>query len=92
MAAGYIDLWKEPGGDTHRNPAPSRRIDYWFQSKSSSAALTALSARVLDVCTGWTFTRTEAGEGGASCLADHRPVKVTFRIAPAAPAARGGAL
>jgi endonuclease/exonuclease/phosphatase family metal-dependent hydrolase len=92
MAAEYLDLWKAPGGETHRNPAPSRRIDYWFQSKGSSAALIALSARVLDVCTGWTFTRTEAGEGGVSCLADHKPVKVTFRIAPVSPAARGGAL
>jgi endonuclease/exonuclease/phosphatase family metal-dependent hydrolase len=91
MGAEYLDVWTGPGGETHRNPQPRRRIDYWFVSKTASRALTAQAPRTLDVCSGWTFTRTEAGEGGPSCLADHRPVEVTFRIAPASPAAPGGA-
>jgi endonuclease/exonuclease/phosphatase family metal-dependent hydrolase len=91
MAAEYLDLWTGPGGETHRNPQPSRRIDYWFRSKAGMAlAPAAQTLQVLDVCTGWAFPAAEAGEGGPSCLADHRPVEATFRIGPSSPAEPGG--
>lgn len=88
MAADYVDVWRGAGGETHRNPSPSRRIDYWFRSKAGAGTLTvAQPPRVLDVCTGWSFSTAEAGEGGPSCLADHRPVEATFRLVPRGPAA-----
>jgi endonuclease/exonuclease/phosphatase family metal-dependent hydrolase len=80
MAAEYEDMWTAPGGETHRNPQPSRRIDYWFHSKTGAGPPLVQEAKTLDVCTGWSFSTSEAGQGGASCLSDHKPVEVTLQI------------
>jgi len=81
MAAAYEDVWAQPGGETHPSPQPSKRIDYWFRSRTASPrAESTEPPRVLDVCSGWSFTRAEAGQAGPSCLSDHRAVAATFRF------------
>jgi endonuclease/exonuclease/phosphatase family metal-dependent hydrolase len=86
MAAAYEDVWRAAGGETHPSPRPTRRIDYWFRSRTAvPRAEVAEPPRVLDVCTGWSFTRAEAGQGGPTCLSDHRAVLATFRIEAAPP-------
>jgi endonuclease/exonuclease/phosphatase family metal-dependent hydrolase len=81
MSAMYDDVWRAPGGETHPSPHPTRRIDYWFRSRAASPrAEPAEPSRVLDVCSGWSFTRAEAGQAGQTCLSDHRPVAASFHI------------
>ena len=80
MAAYFRDVWEGPGGETHGNPDPTRRIDYWFVKRGDASVL-AREPHTLDVCVANSLSPDEAGQAGAMCLSDHRPVEVTFVLA-----------
>jgi hypothetical protein len=71
------DLWMPFPERLGRTGRSTRRIDYWFVKRGEASVLVR-DPPTLDVCGADSLAPAEAGEAGAMCLSDHRPVEVTF--------------